>query len=881
MFKKLLILFLFSFFFSENIFATHNRAGEITYRHISGTTYEATVTTYTRLPLGSIPDRTDITILWGDGDSTVAPRANGNGTLVDTDIKMNIYIAQHSYKSNFTYTISVEDPNRNADIVNIPNSVEVSFYLQATLYINPLLGPNNSPTLSNPPIDNACTGNCFEHNPGAFDVDGDSLSYELTTPFANGAPIAGYTLPNVNGGGSLTLDVLTGDLSWCVPTKIGEYNVAILIHEWRKFGNKYYEMGTTLRDMQITVAPCSNNPPVINPVKDTCVMAGSNLNFVVTATDPNNNTITLTATGGPLQINPKATFTSTPTIGTVNGTFSWTPNCNQIRQQPYQVTFKATDNGNPNLVSFETMWITVIAPPITGLIATPGGGNIVLNWNPNNCNQSSGNTVTGYLIYRKNSCDPLIVSNCQTGVLSTSGYTLIGSTTGINSTTFTDLSGLSLGTDYSYIVVTVFSDGSLSYASTNVCTRLVRDLPIITNVDVTSTNSTTGTIDVKWIKPLVSATDLDTIARPGPYEFRVLRATGFTSNSFTQVASFTSTFFGTLNTTTFADAGLNTVANPYKYKIEFYYNGGTLLGSTSDASSVYLTLTPNDNQMGLTWEEHVPWTNYQYVIYRQNLSTFVFDSIGVSTLQTYVDTGLLNKVTYCYKVKSLGQYSDTSIQKPLINFSQEVCAAPMDKTAPCAPTLNISSDCDNFQNLFNWTNPNSSCSDDVVTYKIYYAPTETDPLQLLTTITLSTDTHFVYENFASIAGCFAVTAIDTSENESSLSNIVCIDNCPVYELPNVFTPNNDGSNDLFGPFPYKYVKDIDIKIFDRWGVLMFETIDPDINWNGTSKQSNKPCPDGVYFYVCVVNEIKLSGIVPRELKGFIHLIRGNPGSGNK
>ena len=125
----------------------------------------------------------------------------------------------------------------------------------------------------------------------------------------------------------------------------------------------------------------------------------------------------------------------------------------------------------------------------------------------------------------------------------------------------------------------------------------------------------------------------------------------------------------------------------------------------------------------------------------------------------------------------------------------------------------------------------------------------------------------------SIAGCYAVTAIDSSGNESKIVTTTCVDNCPRYELPNVFTPNGDNQNDLFTPLPnYRYVVDVAIRIFDRWGLLMFETNDPQIRWNGTNTKSKEPCPSGTYYYICEVHELRLNGITPRVIKGFVELI---------
>jgi gliding motility-associated-like protein len=142
----------------------------------------------------------------------------------------------------------------------------------------------------------------------------------------------------------------------------------------------------------------------------------------------------------------------------------------------------------------------------------------------------------------------------------------------------------------------------------------------------------------------------------------------------------------------------------------------------------------------------------------------------------------------------------------------------------------------------------------------------------LTTIEGATNTAFDAEALE-LAGCFAVSALDSVGNESVHSNTVCKDNCPQYELPNVFTPNGDGANETFKPFPnYRFVESIDLQIFNRWGNLVFKTTDPAINWNGTNEQG-KALAAGTYYYVCSVYERRVSGTVLRAdvLSGYIEI----------
>jgi len=117
---------------------------------------------------------------------------------------------------------------------------------------------------------------------------------------------------------------------------------------------------------------------------------------------------------------------------------------------------------------------------------------------------------------------------------------------------------------------------------------------------------------------------------------------------------------------------------------------------------------------------------------------------------------------------------------------------------------------------------------------------------------------------------FAVDSAGNYIKPEKLSK-TCIDKCELYKLPNIFTPNGDGKNDFFRPIEYKFVEKIDIKIYNRWGNLVFETEDPDINWNGEDINGGKVVSDGVYYYICDVFEYRLTGIIPRNLSGFIHI----------
>jgi hypothetical protein len=267
-------------------------------------------------------------------------------------------------------------------------------YVQTILVINPFLGYNNSPVLLNPPVDVGCVDQIFVHNPGTYDVDGDSLSYRLVIcKTTGGIDIPGFTQPQASN--SFGINAVTGDLVWDSPLMQGEYNVAFVIDEWRHG----VIIGSLTRDMQIRILACNNNPPIINAITDTCVTAGDQLNFNVTAIDPDGNNVLLTATGGPFELSDSpATIDPDPAAGndTVMTSFSWNTNCSHVQNQPYQLFFKAKDDAYPiNLVAYKTVSITVVSPAPENLTAEAIGSTIRLNWNRVVCDKA-----IGYRIFR-------------------------------------------------------------------------------------------------------------------------------------------------------------------------------------------------------------------------------------------------------------------------------------------------------------------------------------------------------------------------------------------------------------------------------------------------------------------------------------------------
>lgn len=871
--------------------ATHNRAGEITYVWLGGFTYEVTITTYT---LESAPaDRCELTINWGDNTSSVLQRQNGPqgsfcpppigmGQSLGNDAKLNIYKGIHTYQSPGFYTLSMQDLNRNGGITNVPFSINVPFFITTVINVNPALGTNSSPVLLNPPLDNGCVNRKFIHNPGAFDPDGDSLGYQLINVRGlNGVEILETYSPTLVQD-PVSIDSVTGDFIWDTPKTIGQFNFAILITEYRKGPNGNWQIiGQVTRDMQIDIRNCSNQPPVIIPIGPFCVEAGTNLQFTVSATDPNNDQITLTATGGSLVAPPIAQFAQ-PTlgIGAVQQAFSWTPACVHVRSQPWYMYFKVQDNpSSPNeipLVDFLPVAITVIAPAPLNPQAVPNIDAIDLSWDASICSNA-----TGYNIYRREGYFGYIPDSCETGVPEYTGYQFIGSVNGHLNTTYIDQSNLKRGTQYCYMITAFFADGAESRASIEVCTELQKIVPIITNVDVLSTSDNNGQIQVVWIPPQ----DIDSVLFPPPYEYGLEYAIGINGSNFSQIAT-----FNNLTDTSFTHIGLNTVETGHRYRVGFYSGQNrVLIGYSDAASSVYLNILPFDRQNRLSFDFNVPWVNESFVIYReQSPGNGIFDSIGMSLSPSFVDTGLVNGETYCYKVKAIGYYTGTDLPEPLLNRSQITCAEPIDTVGPCSPEVDYVADCAANTIVLSWQPAvGELCSPDITSYNLYYKATADAPwpaTPLVSNIPPSQLNITITEN--SIVGCYAITAFDdaTPPNEGQKSNVICIDGCTVIELPNVFTPNSSGSNNFFTPRRdangnaiFNDIEWFNIQVFNRWGTLVWETEDADFfintGWDGRDMNSGQNVAEGVYFYVFTYRPRTLTIQPERVIKGTVTIFR--------
>lgn len=947
-------------------FATHLRAGEITIERVNCTslTFRITITVYTNT--GSEIRFGEGLLDFGDGTAPFTTPTIENQTPpgLPPGVGTVSFTTTHTYAGIGRYVISYLEPNRNAGILNMFNSVETRFYLESQINIDPFLGCDNSPKLLVPPIDRACTGAAWYHNPGAYDPDGDSLSYELTIPKKEkDLDVNNYRDPNVkefydkigliysesneagDGPPTFSIDPVTGTILWDAPGAPGEYNIAFIIRSWRKISGIWVNQGYVVRDMQIIVEDCDNERPELTVPPDICVEAGETVTADIFGTDPDFDDVKIEVFSQ--IINPPFPFPATfvpangvlqPTSPTLQAklTFTWNTDCIHVKDQPYQVVFKITDDPPPGkgakLVQFKTWNITVVGPqPTWNNIEMQSARSLKLTWDPYACSNAEAMEV-----WRRVEGSPFIPPNCVTGMPESLGYTKIAEKP-IAETVFTDTNGgqgLAPAVKYCYRLVATFPSpgGGESYVSVDTCFTILADAPVITNATVDKTSATDGEVTIRWRPPF----EINQTQFPPPYYYRVLRAEGFTGDLKIEEATSAIQL-----DTVFTDTGLNTLETTYNYRVVLTEADGDPIDTSAIASVVRLDPKPQFKRIELNWAANTPWSNqsvnfpYHY-IYRgpegaTEAQMVLIDSAQVTSGRfVYVDSGQFNgvplsdEVVYCYRIQARGTYGNPRVESPLINFSQINCAQPNDSIPPCKPSLTIlakqcsemtvdelnayfsGQECPSllpkvYSNTLTWRQPaDPECRQDIRSYNVYAAPFIGAPFSLL--VQNVRDTFYIDSNLPSNARSYKISAVDRAGNESELSEQYNFDNCPRYTLPNVFTPNGDNCNDVFSAFSAqsidesgngpcgpvnvidqrikcaRFVEKVEFVVTNRWGKHMYDYESGGersiyIDWDGKDNNGNEVAA-GVYYYSA---KVTFTVVDPskktQNIRGWVQVVR--------
>lgn len=254
-------IFLLLLFSPAFLQAQHARGGEITYSCQGGLEYQFQLTIWADSITNTIAVNDTLYVDFGDGNTltlltTDAQQCNNLATSLPSgysQINQLRWTLVHTYSNPGGpggYPVSAAFTGRIPAISNISNSEGSTIYLHASVYADPSIGTNSCPFSSSVsaylffPV--LSQSNYFAFN--YSDPDGDSLSFSFLPSAATG-----YTFPDIAGGGTLSIDAVTGLVSWNNPNQQGVYNVTVRIEQWKSFSGTPVLVGLADQEIEFVV----------------------------------------------------------------------------------------------------------------------------------------------------------------------------------------------------------------------------------------------------------------------------------------------------------------------------------------------------------------------------------------------------------------------------------------------------------------------------------------------------------------------------------------------------------------------------------------------------------------------------------------------------
>lgn len=270
-------------------------------------------------------------------------------------------------------------------------------------------------------------------------------------------------------------------------------------------------------------------------------------------------------------------------------------------------------------------------------------------------------------------------------------------------------------------------------------------------------------------------------------------------------------------------------------------------GDTSATSSIqsnsfpapelaFYTVTVQDNkELKLVWQKANPDSFWRYQIYKKegrNNPSYSLLKISENINDTFMfDRDVrVDKESYCYQLVNTDLCGNKS------KFNPPSCSILLEgKSFP-------------FSHSLNWY-PYDYWPLGINRYEVLKNEPGIYTEKLLTQTgeknLFTKDEHLNYDN-----GLYQYTVVAYENifgnNQNSRSNTVELIQAPILYVPNAYTENGDGLNDLFKTIPV-FVKDYYLQIYNRWGELMFETRNKKAGFNSTFK--NNEIQSDVYFYI--------------------------------
>ncbi|WP_346759669.1 gliding motility-associated C-terminal domain-containing protein [Agaribacillus aureus] len=282
----------------------------------------------------------------------------------------------------------------------------------------------------------------------------------------------------------------------------------------------------------------------------------------------------------------------------------------------------------------------------------------------------------------------------------------------------------------------------------------------------------------------------------------------------------------------------NVICNQdYCYQLVNNYANGLISTSGQQCVTAFSTDIPDpiqeitssvvNNEINITWDIPANETPARYFI-RKSVNNEPSAPVDTVDSNNYIDNDVnIPANTYCYNISYEDQCGNTSLLSPA--------------TCPIILTGSLES---NNQVSLTWTDYQGWS----MGVNQYFVDVFDNEGNLLGSVPVGNTLSFLDDALArgSQILFYQIRAVSNDATpRESVSNIFRVQLEVLIFLPNAFTPNGDGLNDFFEAKGL-FFQSFSMKIFNRWGELIFVSDNADVGWDGTF--NGKLMPEATYVY---------------------------------
>lgn len=732
-------------------------------------------------------------------------------------------------------------------------------------YIPPTNIVNSTPNFLYPPIPFMCVNDSITIFNTAVDLDGDSLVYSFTNPFSGyggtwnplpnlPAPLLTWPVPPVDytpgfsatqpfgSYGSATINSSNGVAEYFSLLQ-GTFVVCVRVDEYRNG----LLISSTFRDLQLLFNVCPNNYPpnlVDNLQRNYTITQGDTLCFPISFLDPENDSVYIEANGDifdPFIVDTPATFFIIDIDSNkATGNFCWTTPCS-LDTGTYEFFIKSSDNGCPpkDKYEFYTIWVIPPDPPnLLGADTACKETDSVLYWMVVDDHFQYNWNITGGSI-AQNYGDSVVVNwdSSSTGQVYVDVYTVTGCYISSDSLTITLIDIPSL---FAMPEDTVCALDTLLLTATGAVDYYwypESELIIPVEGDAEAIISQSGWLYVAGLPgELCPPSDSVYITA---FDLPDVEATTSDSNickgdTIQLFSTGAITYHWTPTNSVIEPDSANTEAIPLSSQL--YIITGTDTNQCHNTDTIFVSVNPGpainiNGDVNVCWGDTAFFTASGGVSYQWAPNAYIYPDVGDSVIVLIQVSSPVNLTV----TDSLGCKTDTM-------FTLIVNDLP--NPSFTYDTLNIA--CEG--SWIKFTNTTLDADHYVWSFGNGNQSTDNSPEALYPFGNSYYLSFTAYNSF----GCY-VTINDTISTDS-LAQLVG------FKHVNVFTPDDNGTNDVLDfSLPPEFFECTKVYVFDRWGLPMFESDGTNFSWDG--KVEGKMVPEGVYFWIVEINEVKNQGFV--------------------